>query len=79
VSTGNATLESLRSVAKPQFDRQYLLAQLARSEQTLALFDATLLPATKSPDLRVYVGSARDALLDHQREARAVLMSLAED
>jgi predicted outer membrane protein len=77
-SDGNAALESLRVLAGPEFDAQYLLAQIAQHQRTLASIDAGWLPAIEHEAFRVHVLSVREALVAQLDEAQRLLASLAE-
>jgi predicted outer membrane protein len=75
---GQTTLDGLRAAVAPEFDPQYLLAQIAQFPQALSLIDA-LLPQSANPELRAYMQSASGPLMDDLREAQQLLEHLGEE
>jgi putative membrane protein len=78
-SAGRATLDALRIAVAPEFDRQYLLAQIAQFRQALSTIDTVLLPQTANAELRAYVQGMSAPLTDNLAEAEQVLEQLDEE
>jgi putative membrane protein len=72
------TMSKLNGLSGPDFDREFLRAQLALHEKTIAKLDLDIAKISNNPDLVQMLRGVRPVLVKHADKARTLLAAQAQ-
>lgn len=74
---GDKNLSTLRTLSGTAFDRAYIDHEVAYHQQVLDALDKTLVPGTKSPELKALLVKVRPAFVAHLEHAKTIKSAIA--